>query len=66
MLFAKLLIALLVFFETNGILIDEKIKTLSHLLTNQNFALTVNAFVCWESGKKIKFQPSSISTDSCR
>lgn len=33
-----------------GDLIKDNIKTLEHLLMSFNTALTVNAFVCWESG----------------
>jgi hypothetical protein len=46
----KLLIVCAIISSSNGSSIEDSIKTLENLLVNFNFSLTINAFLCWESG----------------
>lgn len=46
----RILVFCIVFTVVNGDL-EGSIKTLSHLLTSLNTPLSVNAYVCWETGK---------------
>jgi hypothetical protein len=48
--FKLLLVLTIVIPRSNGSTIKDSIKTLENLLVNFNSALTVNAFLCWESG----------------
>jgi hypothetical protein len=44
-------LAFITFSSSNGKAIKNSIKALEHLLINQKTSLTVDAFICWDSGE---------------
>jgi hypothetical protein len=47
----KFLLVLAIVSRSSGSSIEDSIETLEHLFVNFNFPLTINAFLCWETGK---------------